>query len=470
MPSPAREIDPFDELAAGPRELRELAASVGLEREIGPATAALARRLCGRTVLDPGPLAALFFVIADVELRLLATLCGREPLRACMAAVAWMKHVLPLYGASVSPSASPPPPARRPSRSRDDLHAQLSQLLQRRLPPGFPLPPLPPGDATPLERGMQLARHLDVQGALEQGVVAASACSEAVQALAELMPGFGWDYGTGHLHEALAYDLSQVAGLLHRLPALRRIADELGRAETIERSLPRADAGGRESVVGARVGGELSDVLPCELALLSGPDTEELFYQRFIEDRLVSLELTGTITETSKSQRRRGPAIACIDTSGSMQGAPEAVAKALVLVVARRMVRERRPLHVLLFGGPGEASGIEIRPGRVGVQGLLRFLKMSFSAGTDYDTPLLRAVELLQSETFQRADVVIVTDGLCRASERVTAKVLAAKRAAEARVLGVVIGSETSGLEAFCDALWIVRPSRNGEFELHEHA
>jgi len=470
VPSPARETDPFDELAAGPRELRELAASVGLEREIGPATAALARRLCGRPVVDPGPLAALFFVIADLELRVLASLCAREPVRACVAAMAWMKHVLPLYGAT-APAAAPPPPApKRPSCSLDDLHAQLSRLVQRRLPQGFPLPSLPAGDATPLERGIQLARRFDLQGALEQAVAAASACDEAVLALADLLPGLGWDLRTGNLHEVLALDLSALADLLRRLPALRRIVDELGRAETIERSLPRADAGGRESVVGARVGGELSDVLPCELALLSGPDTEDLFYQRFIEGRLVSLELTGTITETSKSQRRRGPAIACIDTSGSMGGAPEAVAKALVLVVARRMVRERRPLHVLLFGGPGEASGIEIRPGRVGIHGLLRFLQMSFSAGTDYDTPLLRAVELLRGETFQRADVVIVTDGLCRASARVTETVREAKRRAEARVLGVVIGSEMAGLEAFCDALWLVRPARGGEFELHEHA
>ncbi|MCY0989717.1 hypothetical protein OV203_21445 [Nannocystis sp. ILAH1] len=448
--------------------MRALAASVELEREIGPATAAVARRLCGRPIGDPGPLAALLFVIADAELRLLGALCGGEPLRACMAAVAWMKHVLPLYGAKpvvVARERSPEPD------SLDELRAQLSLLMQRRLPQGFPLPAVPKGAATPLERGIQLARALDVVGAGRLAMEAALACNEVVQALVELMPGFGWDYSVGHLQEKLGHDLSALGDLLQRLPALRRIVDELGRMEAIERTLLRPDAGGRESVLGARIGGELSDVLPCELALLGTSDTEDLFYQRLIERRLLSLELTGVVTETARSEQRRGPAIACIDTSGSMRGAPEAVAKALVLAVARRMARERRPLHVLLFGGPGEATELEIRPGRAGVAGLLQFLRMSFCAGTDYDTPLLRALELLGGEVFKRADVVIITDGLCRASAQVVEKVVEVKRSADARVLGVIIGSETAGLETFSDQLWIVGSSATSDtgLELWRH-
>lgn len=471
MRRPEREPAPFEQLEAGTPELRALAASVGLEREIGPATAAIARRLCGRFVGDPGPLAGLLFVVADVELRRLAAICRGEPIRACMAAVAWMKHVLPLYGARPAAPAEPPSQAQERD-SLDELRAQLSALMQRRLPPGFPLPALPPGPATPLERGLQLARKLDVVGAAGEALEVALACNEALQALSELMPGFGWDYSAGHLHEALGHDLSALGELLQRSPALRRIADELGRMEAFTRTLPRADAGSRESVVGARVGGELADVLPCELALLGTPETEDLFYQRMLERRLLSLELTGAVTETSRSERRRGPAIACIDTSGSMEGAPEAVAKALVLAVARRMARERRPLYVLLFGGPGESTELQIAPGRAGIAGLLRFLRMSFSGGTDYDTPLLRALELLGGQVFQRADLVIVTDGLCRASARVAEEVIEAKRAAGARVLGVIIGSETAGLEAFSDQLWLVGPSAEGrmgfEVRLHE--
>ncbi len=461
MQRPARpEYDPFARLAETTPQLRRLAATVGLTEEIGPATVALARRLSGAPVADPGPLAALLFVLADAELRFLAYMCRGEPLRACAAAVAWMTHILPLYGAH---DDGPPPPRAdtpAPSTSVEDLRAQLVPLIQRRLPPGFPLP-VPPSETrpTPLELGMAVARHLDLSGAASAASAAAVACNEAVQALTELLPGLGWDYSLGHLHETLLHDLETLGELMQRLPELRRIADELGRIETHQSTARQTDAGGRESVVGARIGGELADVLPCELGLLGTPATEDLFYQRMVERRLLSLELIGVTYESTRVAAHRGPAIACIDTSGSMQGAPEAVAKALVLAVARRLMRERRPLHVIMFGGPGEATELEILAGRPGLPGLLAFLRMGFNAGTDYDTPLRRALELLASESFARADVLIVTDGLCRASADVTHEVVAAKRAAQARVLGLVIGRETAGLEAFADRVWLLDPS-----------
>jgi uncharacterized protein with von Willebrand factor type A (vWA) domain len=315
---------------------------------------------------------------------------------------------------------------------------------------------------------MAIGRRLDLSGAASAAGSAAIACNEAVQALAELLPGLGWDYSLGHLHATLRHDLALLGELMQRLPELRRIVHELGRIETFQQTRRQTDAGGRESVIGARIGGELADVLPCELGLLSTPDTEDLFYQRMVERRLLSLELVGVTLESTRVAANRGPAIACIDTSGSMQGAPEAVAKAIVLAVARRMLRERRALHVIMFGGPGQATELELLPGRPGLPGLLAFLRMGFNAGTDYDTPLCRALQLLRGETFARADVLIVTDGLCRASARVVKEVAETKRAAQARVLGVVIGHETAGLETFADHLWLIDPSspRDGGIDL----
>lgn len=464
--------DPFAGLAIAAGELKDLAASVGLADEVGPATVAIARRLARVPVGDPGPLAALLFVLADTDLRLLAHICGGEPLRACAAALAWMKHILPLYGAQPPPAPAPlaPSPApREPPPPLEDLRARLAVLIQRRLPPGFP-PPIAPSTRTrtPLDLGMAIHHQLDLHGAAAAAGDAALACNEAIQALSELLPGLGWDYSVGQLHDTLRLDLAGLGELMERLPELRRIVDELGRIEAAQHTQRRTDGGGRESVVGARIGGELSDVLPCELGLLATPDTEDLFYQRMTERRLLSLELVGVTLETTRVAAHRGPAIACIDTSGSMQGAPEAVAKAIVLAAARRLARERRPLYLILFGGPGEASELEILPGRPGIQGLLAFLRMGFHAGTDYDTPLRRALELLRTPTFARADVLIVTDGLCRASARVAHEVVEAKRSAQARVLGVVIGLETAGLEDFADELWRIDPSspRDGGIDL----
>jgi len=52
-----------------------------------------------------------------------------------------------------------------------------------------------------------------------------------------------------------------------------------------------------------------------------------------------------------------GPIILCLDTSGSMRGAREVVAKALVLECMRGAHRQQRKCYLYAFSGPGEWRG-----------------------------------------------------------------------------------------------------------------
>ncbi len=51
-----------------------------------------------------------------------------------------------------------------------------------------------------------------------------------------------------------------------------------------------------------------------------------------------------------------GPIILCLDTSGSMRGARETVAKALALECLRGANRQRRPCYLYAFSGPSECG------------------------------------------------------------------------------------------------------------------
>jgi len=409
-----------------------------------------------------GPLGALWFALAHAELRLLEAVLGREPLRAASCAIAWIAHVLRHHGATEAKSGGGD---EKRGTTKDEeienMRAALQQLMRRQVPDGFP--PLgnknAPQNANALEWGSHLRQKLNIDGAMGAGMSAARTCDDVMLALGTLVPGLGWDFSQGHLHQTLLFQLEKLSALLSRLSTLRRIADELGRAEAFQRRARRALGGGREAVVGVRVGGDLADALVCELALLASPETEDLFFQRFIEHRLLCLELEGTTTEMTPRDERRGPAIACVDTSGSMQGAPEAVAKALILTVVKQLVPKGRSVQLLLFGGPGEATPLEIRRGRRGLSDLLQFLAMGFHAGTDYDTPLLRATELLKTPEYQKADILVVTDGLCRASERIANQVDESKKQANARVLSVVVGGDLAGVERFSDQVWRIDPN-----------
>ncbi|MEZ4316996.1 MAG: VWA domain-containing protein [Myxococcota bacterium] len=280
----------------------------------------------------------------------------------------------------------------------------------------------------------------------------------AARHLERFLPGIGWSHAPGALETSLIDQLDGLVTLLERLADLQELADALGRMEEPTKAKGFIQ-GGREEVVGVHLGGEVANALPSELALLADPDTEDLFYQRYIEHRLISLELTGSGDQGSAAGDKRGPVIACIDTSGSMEGPPEMAAKALVLAVCRRVLPRNRAVHLILFGGPGERTEIRLKRGRGGLENLLTFLLMSFHSGTDFDGPLLRAMDLLEEQELLRADVLVVTDGLCRASREVIERVVSVRDATGARVWSVVLGrADPRGVEPFSHRVLTLDP------------
>ncbi|MEZ4238815.1 MAG: VWA domain-containing protein [Myxococcota bacterium] len=156
---------------------------------------------------------------------------------------------------------------------------------------------------------------------------------------------------------------------------------------------------------------------------------------------------------------RRGPVIACIDTSASMEGPPELAAKALVLAVCRRVIPKGRVVHLILFGGPGERTELRLRRGLGGLEGMLAFLMRSFHSGTDFDGPLMRAMDLLEEAELEAADVLVVTDGLCRAAPEVVDRVRTVRDGRGVRVWSVVLGHrDTRGVDPFSDEVLRIDP------------
>lgn len=244
-----------------------------------------------------------------------------------------------------------------------------------------------------------------------------------------------------------------------QLDGLRALIDALGRVEQAERKRGQAERG-REEVTGVHFDGEPAFALPSELALLADPDTEDLFYQRVADHRLLSLELAGAGIAGDFQGTRKGPVIACIDTSGSMNGPPELAAKALVLALCKRMLPAGRAVHLLLFGGVEEVTELRLRRGQGGLEALLDFLALRFDGGTDFDTPLLRAMTLLESRALQEADVLVVTDGLASASTHVVARVLDVRARTGARVWSLVLARhDSTGVAAFSHAVYVLDPT-----------
>jgi uncharacterized protein with von Willebrand factor type A (vWA) domain len=114
----------------------------------------------------------------------------------------------------------------------------------------------------------------------------------------------------------------QLARRVMQSPKLRMIAEMCGRftrlALAIQKSRVDYPPG---QITAITTGADLAHLLPDELALLSEPDLEDLFYLRLTERRLFQYELEG------REPEGRGPVILALDESGSMEESAGGIAK-----------------------------------------------------------------------------------------------------------------------------------------------
>jgi uncharacterized protein with von Willebrand factor type A (vWA) domain len=158
----------------------------------------------------------------------------------------------------------------------------------------------------------------------------------------------------------------------------------------------------------------------------------------------------------------RGPIIVCLDTSGSMRGAPETIAKAVVLEALRTAHAEKPRLPADGLRRPRRSDRARAGGhGRDGLQALLDLMGQGFDGGTDVQAPIERAIERVHQARWASADLLIVSDGEFGC---VPATLDAAGRRARAlglRVQGVLVGDrETMGLMEVADDIHWVRDWR----------
>lgn len=243
--------------------------------------------------------------------------------------------------------------------------------------------------------------------------------SEA-EAFLRQCPGASFSYAD---LQAGNVDWAALAGELQDNTRIRELVHKLGRAYIAEEKkrqcrIPQAS---KSEVHGMHRSDDLQRLLPSELLNLEDEALEALFYARMLERNLLCYELSGTTLvdgeETETNRKRTGPVVACLDTSGSMDGQPMLKARALLLAVANILKQEQRSLHVLMFGASGELREYAMNDASRSA-GLLQFLQQGFGGGTDFEMPLRRAFDIIEAEEqYQKADVLMISDGDCHLSE-----------------------------------------------------
>ena len=305
------------------------------------------------------------------------------------------------------------------------------------------------------------------------------------------MLGRGWDLTQGVLRHTGWHEVLRLRKLVSQLPQLREIVRSLGRLHVSEKAesvaervfLPmrRLEEERREvrtPLVPADTRGvERSDsvarMLPVEAAMLGHPKLRLLWHARRAERALLTYRVEGveiepTLVEreaTEDSRRRRpalerGPILAVIDTSGSMHGLPEQVAKALVLEALRTAHAERRRCLLHAFSGPGQTMKHELDLSPEGIGALLDFLTLSFGGGSDPGPAMDRVLQRLrgggEDGAWAKADILFASDGEWPDPTPGQQEEVRRAREAGTRFHGIQIGNRgRTGLHAVCDPVHI---------------
>lgn len=258
-------------------------------------------------------------------------------------------------------------------------------------------------------------------------------------------PGAGFSYDD---LKSAPEDFTALARQIAQNPQIRELVRKMGRQHVSEemKRQTRIPEASRSEVHGTHRSNDLMRLLPSELLNLEDETLETLFYARLLEHGLLTYQLSGQTMvagETAETRSRRtGPVVACLDTSASMQGEPLLKAKALLLAVAGILKQEDRSLHVILFGASGQLRSFEMDANNDAV-GLLAFLRQGFGGGTDFETPLKQALQLVERHSgYIKADVLMISDGDCSLSDPFTQQLNAAKARLNCRVHSVLCAGQ----------------------------
>jgi uncharacterized protein with von Willebrand factor type A (vWA) domain len=309
------------------------------------------------------------------------------------------------------------------------------------------------------------------------------------------LPELQWDDLRGHVSRREWAEARRIGELLAQLKELAGFIEHIGRAQRqsdMPPSLqpqPHANQPRQRVAVqvtthlvdqpgevrGVKRSGDIARMLASEAAMIRHPLLHCLWRARFAESQLLSYESQTMLTQwryqqddtcrVSATPRNEplaaGPIIICLDTSGSMRGAPENVAKACVLQALRTAHSTQRVCKLLAFGGAGELLESDLALTATGLQALLDTMGQSFDGGTDVQTPLERAIELVGMQAYALADILIVSDGEFGATPATLALLRQCKARLGLRVHSILIGDrETIGLLEVSDQIHWVRAWR----------
>lgn len=251
-------------------------------------------------------------------------------------------------------------------------------------------------------------------------------------------------------------------------PSLIRLAKIIGRSgDGIMETSGSFASASKSDIGGITTGNDLNSLLPSELAMLSEPSTQNLFYKNYVTHRLQTF--SSMSHENKGKKHREGPIIICMDGSSSMAGEPVMVAKALTLAICIIAQRKKRPVLIIKYSFSHELFRLH----NIGTDSkeLLAFLTYQEMAGNDENSLFrwLFRVLLPNEGDYDSADVLCISDFGWAPINSETMEIISQEKTKGVKFFGLNVDNKEEGHPAInmdrhivgpkevCDSLWEYR-------------
>lgn len=240
-----------------------------------------------------------------------------------------------------------------------------------------------------------------------------------------------WDMSKGNWQHVNLDILKKYAELLQKDKSLKELAEMLGKMHQAEKEYEeelfsniqlktewKVEHASKADLIGIHESDDLSSLLASETAQLADETMQSVFFKKFAEKKLQTFEYQAKMLSyreeefqdkrKKEKQEVKGPFIICVDTSGSMHGTPETVAKTLCFAILKMAIRDNRKCYLISFSTSIET--LNLTDLNNSLEKIISFLSMSFHGGTDATPAIRESLRMLTAEGFKKADVIMVSD------------------------------------------------------------
>lgn len=259
------------------------------------------------------------------------------------------------------------------------------------------------------------------------------------------MNAFGWGSGDGN--DQFSKDSEKRLELAKQIKENKKLQEVAKIAGRLKREAKRIQANRASKTPSAittvELGNDLSKTLPSELVKLLNPATKKVFYRSYLERSLLQYKVEGV------EKKQQGPIVACVDNSGSMGGALEYWSKAVCLALLQIATDTKRTMQVIHFDTKVKKT-YTFEKGVAKPEDVIEMCTYFSGGGTNFEAPLTQAFKNVREravEGLEKADVILISDGMCAINDNLKTAIKELGKFTGARLFSIVFGHVNEDIE-----------------------